>query len=161
MGKELTNDDLTTKEKRPFRLIYQVMLSRNGAGLTTRLGVESPIELEFQALFHTYFRVSDISQVRLRGLDPNVSFIDKTQFAGKENLEGGNGGDLSSFCREIDRIYPAMPSEGLLLMIGEEGENISIKCNHHASQVGRFFPSPTQVLSVQWCGIPGWKSLLG
>lgn len=95
-----TASDPGTKQLWPaeFRLILRATF---GAELTLELNItntgSSP--LEFEQALHTYFRVGDISQVRVRGLD-GIHYLDKTD----ANREKTQQGDVA-IARETDSIY--------------------------------------------------------
>lgn len=68
-------------------------------------------DLEFTAALHTYYKISDISKVRVEGLD-GVTYSDSLQGGQKIKQEG----DVT-FDREVDRIYVQAP-DTVKVMLG-------------------------------------------
>lgn len=83
-----------------------------GANLTVELITQNPGNTPFsitQAL-HTYFKVGDITQVQVLGLD-GVRYLDKTD-GGIEKLQTGN----ITIDREVDRIYQNVTAGDLVIV---------------------------------------------
>jgi glucose-6-phosphate 1-epimerase len=85
-----------------FRLIHRVTL---GAELTMELDMRNTgsSPLQFEAALHTYFRVGDVTQVRVRGLD-GTHYLDKTE----GNREKSQQGDIA-IAKETDSVYLDTP----------------------------------------------------
>lgn len=61
-------------------------------------------DLKFQALFHTYLRVSDSKKIKVQGLKNGLSYIDKVKGGSKQVWEGG---DLT-IGGEVDRLVAVL-----------------------------------------------------
>ena len=85
-----------------FRIIHRASF---GPKLTSDLIVTNTgdVPLRFEEALHTYFRVGDIAQVRLRGLD---HYLDKTDH-GREKIQQG----AITVVSETDRVYLDTPHE--------------------------------------------------
>ncbi|KAJ9106895.1 hypothetical protein QFC20_003903 [Naganishia adeliensis] len=59
-------------------------------------------ELKFQALFHTYLRVSDAKSVKIKGLKSGLTYLDKV--GGPWTERTWEGGDLV-IDKQVDRVY--------------------------------------------------------
>lgn len=81
-----------------FTLLYSVSLTDDG--LTTRLEVENTDDkpFEFNVLFHTYFKIDDISKVSVEGLE-NADVNDKVSVS---NYKGEQSITIN---QEVDRVY--------------------------------------------------------
>jgi glucose-6-phosphate 1-epimerase len=81
-----------------FRLVHR---ARFGSELTLELTVTNTSEapLRFEEALHAYFRVGDIAQVRLQGLDA-VHYLDKTDLS-REKMQDG----AITIVSETDRVY--------------------------------------------------------
>jgi glucose-6-phosphate 1-epimerase len=102
----VTEADAATKKWWPgdFRLVHRATF---GSELTSELIVTNTgdVPLRFEEALHTYFRVADIAQVRLQGLD-SVYYHDKTD-VGRERVQKG----AITVVSETDRIYLDTPHE--------------------------------------------------
>ena len=87
-------------------LRFELLLSNRGSA-----------PLSFQCAFHTYFAISDISSIRVRGL-ANVDYLDNLQGRRRER---GSDADLT-VDREIDRVYVDAPNPTVLKDSGGEIE---------------------------------------
>eukprot|EP01031_Cornospumella_fuschlensis_P035633 gene35633-43218_t len=106
----LQHDDQTLSLwPHPFQLLYEVRLATDG--LTTKLHIFNTGDqpCSFQALLHTYLRVSDVASVSVRGL-LGLSFLDKLDTAGSpvESRE------VVRIDGEVDRVY-ASSTEPVIL----------------------------------------------
>ena len=99
-----TGSDAATRKMWPadFRLVHRATF---GAELTLELEMTNtgPAPLRFEEALHTYFRVGDIAQVRVRGLD-GIHYLDKTD----GNREKAQQGDVV-IARETDSVYLDTP----------------------------------------------------
>jgi glucose-6-phosphate 1-epimerase len=95
-----TESDETTKRWWPseFRLDYRVTFGRE---LSLELVVSNTgtTSLRFEEALHTYHRVGNISEVRLRGLD-GIQYLDKTD-SNRRKLQQGE----IAITSETDRVY--------------------------------------------------------
>ncbi|HVC56995.1 MAG TPA: D-hexose-6-phosphate mutarotase [Stellaceae bacterium] len=88
----------------PFRAIYKVTFAQN---LSLQLAVQnrSTHPIFFEEALHTYFAISDISQVAVSGLD-GTTYIDKTDAAKRQPQTDA----LATITAETDRVYLNTPS---------------------------------------------------
>ncbi|KAL1920634.1 uncharacterized protein VTP21DRAFT_1011 [Calcarisporiella thermophila] len=102
-----------------FRLHYTVTLSSDGS-FSQRLNVknEGSDTFEFNTLLHTYFEVSDISKVKVRGLK-NFSFFDKVHAQ-----RGIEKSDSITIAEEVDRVYEKV-----------DNNTIEIDCGDHLMRI--------------------------
>ena len=95
-----TESDETTKRWWPaeFRLVYRATFGRE---LSLELVVSNTgrTSLRFEEALHTYHRVGNISEARLRGLD-GVQYLDKTD-SNRRKLQHGD----IAIASETDRVY--------------------------------------------------------
>jgi glucose-6-phosphate 1-epimerase len=95
-----TGSDGETKKLWPaeFRLIHRATF---GSELNLQLEMTNTgsAPLEFEEALHTYFRVGDVTQVRVRGLD-GIHFLDKTD----GNRQKTQRGDVT-VAKETDNVY--------------------------------------------------------
>ncbi|ODQ65369.1 galactose mutarotase-like protein [Nadsonia fulvescens var. elongata DSM 6958] len=101
LGPENLSEETRAQWPHDFTLLFTVVLEEDK--LTTSLEVQNN-ELEgswdFNALFHTYFRVNDITKVKVHGLTGVSAYDQLTQ---KSYSETKNDGII--FTEEYDRIY--------------------------------------------------------
>ncbi len=99
-----TGSDVESKKLWPaeFRLIYRATF---GTELTLELEMTNTgsAPLKFEEALHTYFRVGDVSQARVRGLD-GIHYLDKTD----GNREKTQQGDVT-IVKETDNVYLDTP----------------------------------------------------
>ncbi|HMD31199.1 MAG TPA: D-hexose-6-phosphate mutarotase [Candidatus Acidoferrales bacterium] len=105
-----TTSDSDTKKLWPadFRLVQRATF---GHELLMELEMTNTgaSPLRFEAALHTYFRVGDISQVRIRGLD-GLHYLDKTE----GNREKTQRGELT-IAAETDSVYLDTPHTAELI----------------------------------------------
>jgi glucose-6-phosphate 1-epimerase len=92
----------------PFTLHYIVHLSSSGLSCTFQIYNCSDIPFDCHALFHTYFKLENISDVNINGFQ-NFYFYDKT-------LDGAYLLDTNAsivVSRECDRLYVSTPKREL------------------------------------------------
>ena len=84
-----------------FRAVCQIILGRR---LVMRLTIanDGPEPMRYEEAFHTYFAVSDVGSVRLRGVE-NLDYLDKTE--GMRRRHEGSG--PLTLKRTTDRVYLA------------------------------------------------------
>lgn len=90
-----------------FTLLYTVTLEENK--LVTALEVQNTDnkEWDFQVLFHTYFRIDDITKVQVTGLD-GATVVDK--IAKSEYVEKSLDSKVT-IADNVDRVYQAVSSD--------------------------------------------------
>lgn len=101
-----------------FNLIYSVTLS--SGSLTTSLVVTNDDDKPFdlQVLLHTYFKVEDISSVKITGLD-GASYIDKVD-AKKEKTQSAE----VKIAGEVDRVYTPTGGPSAPVQIVQGGKTV-------------------------------------
>jgi glucose-6-phosphate 1-epimerase len=101
LGPESLSDEARSQWSHDFTLLYTVSLSKSGA-LTTRLEVENTDKtpFEFNVLFHTYFRIPDVSKVSVSDLSGKrvVDKVLKSNYV-EQTTQG------VTIEGEVDRVY--------------------------------------------------------
>ena len=95
-----TESDEATKRWWPadFRMVYRATFGRE-LGLELLVLNTGRTSLRFEEALHTYHRVGNINEARLRGLD-GVQYLDKTD-SNRRKLQQGN----IAIASETDRVY--------------------------------------------------------
>ncbi|KAJ5895127.1 hypothetical protein N7495_006818 [Penicillium taxi] len=83
-----------------FGLVYSVTLSEGTLSTSIQVRNEGQQNFEFQVLLHTYLKVEDISDVRVKGLDSKI-YIDKTRNASSHTETSS----ALAIAEETDRVY--------------------------------------------------------
>ncbi|KAA8490972.1 putative glucose-6-phosphate 1-epimerase [Porphyridium purpureum] len=96
-------------DDKAFELEYSVILSYAGLETSLRVRNTGAAPFSFTSAFHNYFRVSDVSQARIYGLE-NTSFVDKLN-NNEEGVRGDDGGAGVSIEEPTDRMHFATPDE--------------------------------------------------
>ncbi|CAH6719173.1 glucose-6-phosphate 1-epimerase [[Candida] jaroonii] len=108
------------KGKPDFTLIYNITLADEK--LTTTIEVENPGDkpFEFNWLFHTYFRVDDITDIVVNNLTDEECYDQLLATTYREKAP------MVNFIEEFDRIYKKIPEEKVLQIIklGHVQQNI-------------------------------------
>lgn len=96
--------------------------------LTVRAGAA---DLDLEEAIHTYFRVSDVAQVKIDGLDGS-RYVDKAPGGRAVNAQSGQ----VSFLRETDRVYAHEgtvtlidPGAGRIVTVSKEGSGSTVLWN--------------------------------
>lgn len=97
----------------PFALSLKFILRDNTLTIDMRVDNTGTESFDFQAVLHTYFRVADIQQTALHGLE-GVTFIDSL----RGNIHEVETRSSIRFDSEIDRIYQQAPDS---LQLDDEG----------------------------------------
>jgi len=99
-----------------FGLLYSVTLEPES--LTTALVItnDGDVPFEFQTLLHTYFRVQDIANVQVTGLEDS-EYIDKV-----DGLKVKTQSDAVTFTGETDAVYTPAKGPSHPLIISEGGK---------------------------------------
>ncbi|CAO3600264.1 unnamed protein product [Absidia cylindrospora] len=98
-------DNQLTKDQRQswphsFRLVYTVTLTATQLKTYLTVKNEDSDTMEFNTLLHTYFRVKDIANVSVEGLN-SYTFADKVA-GGATSVESR---DKITIAEEVDRVY--------------------------------------------------------
>lgn len=83
----------------PFRLIYRVTIGAEKLRLQLQIHNTGASDFEFETALHTYFRVSDVRNITIEGLD-GKSYLDKTQNMARLRQNGA-----IRIVGETDRVY--------------------------------------------------------
>jgi glucose-6-phosphate 1-epimerase len=107
----------------PFRLELAVTLSERA--LAVRMTVENSGAgpFSFTEALHTYFSVSDIRRVAVRGLQGGT-YIDTL----REDITEVEAGDAITFAEETDRIYVAAPDT---VSVEDDGRRRTVTIQKH------------------------------
>lgn len=90
-----------------FEFRLRVTLGPDGElGLTARVRNIDTKPFTFTIAFHTYFSVSDISEIRIEGLE-TLDYLDNLQNRARATEQG----DALTFETEVDRIYLNTPTK--------------------------------------------------
>ncbi|KAJ5582609.1 hypothetical protein N7535_001229 [Penicillium sp. DV-2018c] len=91
-----------------FGLVYSVTLTKDTLETALQVRNDGQKNFEFQVLMHTYLKVEDISDVRVKGLE-SKTYIDKTLQATSHT----ESSPALAITQETDRVYqnldPAVP----------------------------------------------------
>ena len=136
----LLEDSAETRALWPhaFRLELQVTVGANLKVTLTTTNTDSEPFAITEAL-HSYFRVKDVRDVRVTGLD-GVRYIDRAP----GGADGVQAGDIA-FSAETDRIYVGAPEEcsvddkstGRKIRIAKEGGNAAVVWNPWIEKTAR------------------------
>jgi glucose-6-phosphate 1-epimerase len=85
-------------------LIYTVTLTKNSLDTKLLVRNEGQEPWEFNALFHTYLRVPDVTKVAVTGLK-GIEYRDKV----KGGATGKEESDKLTINSEVDRVYVKVP----------------------------------------------------
>ncbi|CCX09637.1 galactose mutarotase-like domain-containing protein [Pyronema domesticum] len=158
-----------------FSLMYSVILKRNSLETKLRVSNEEPEESEepkndrafdFNALFHTYLRVADVTKLGVTGLK-GVSYKDKVE-GGAEATEER---DELTVASEVDRVYANVPGtvvvkEGDRTLYTVERQNLEdvVVWNPWtgAAKIGDFSPDDgyMNMLCVEAGAVSSWHKLM-
>lgn len=81
-----------------FTLLYTIILNQSNFSTELTIQNQDQLSFEYQCLFHNYFKISNLSRLRVANLD-YVSYLD--QLTGEKK----NHSDEVVIDQEIDRIY--------------------------------------------------------
>ncbi|KAJ5675479.1 hypothetical protein N7462_008376 [Penicillium macrosclerotiorum] len=91
-----------------FGLVYSVTLTKDTLATALQVTNEGKENFEFQVLMHTYLRVEDISNIRVKNLE-SKTYVDKTRNASSHTETS----PALAITEETDRVYqdldPAKP----------------------------------------------------
>jgi glucose-6-phosphate 1-epimerase len=153
-----------------FGLVYSVTLTK--ASLVTLLQVQNngADPFDFQVLFHSYFRVEDISMIRVLNLE-SQSYVDKTQNASTHTETS----PAIAITQETDRVYqsldPGLPiavsstiDSSPIFTITRERLNDIVLWNpwvDKAKGMGDFSPDEgyRNMICVEAGSVVGWQTL--
>ncbi|KAK2803063.1 hypothetical protein FQN50_007144 [Emmonsiellopsis sp. PD_5] len=156
-----------------FGLVYSVTLSKGS--LTTSLQVQnkgsgSQSSFEFQVLLHSYFRVEDITKIRIQNL-ASKTYVDKVRNASTHTETS----PALAITQETDRVYqsldPAVPiivsnadDNSTIFSITREGLNDVVVWNpwiEKAKGMADFAPDDgyKNMICVEAGSVVGWQTL--
>ncbi|KAL4784842.1 galactose mutarotase-like domain-containing protein [Aspergillus varians] len=172
LSSAMLSSEFRSKWPLEFGLVYSVTLSPDGLGTSLQVRNQGNQSFEFQVLLHSYFRVEDISQIRVKNLQ-GKTYIDKMQNATSHTESNA----AIQFTSETDRVYkdldPAVPliisstssgQEKDLLSITREGLNDAVVWNpwvEKAKGMGDFSPDDgyKNMVCVEAGSVNGWQTL--
>ena len=153
MTLSLTDGDVgSTTWPEPFRAIYTVTFAQT---LSLRLTVQNRARhpIVFEDALHTYFAISDISDIAISGL-AGTTFIDKTDAARRKPQTN----DIVTITAETDRVYLDTPRRCL---IEDRGwwRSVVIEKDGAASTVV-WNPWVEKAAVMADLGDPAWRGML-
>ncbi|KAJ6104573.1 hypothetical protein N7523_010893 [Penicillium sp. IBT 18751x] len=89
-----------------FGLVYSVTLSKDALATSLNVTNEGKQNFDFQVLMHTYLRVADISDIRVKNLE-SKTYVDKVRNA-STHTESSNALPITE---EVDRVYKDLNPE--------------------------------------------------
>jgi len=152
MTLSLTDGDVgSTIWPEPFRAIYIVTFART---LSLRLAVQNRARhrIVFEEALHTYFAISDISDIAISGL-AGTTYIDKTDAARRKPQTT----ELVTITAETDRVYLDTPGQ---CVIEDRGwrRRVVIEKSGAASTVV-WNPWAEKAAAVADLGDPVWRGM--
>lgn len=152
-----------------FGLVYSVTLGKDSLETTLQVRNTGEKPFEFQSLLHTYFKVDDISKIRVQGLE-SKTYVDKVN---KATLTETNA--AVAITEETDRVYqsldPQVPvkiaetdNDKSLFSITRESMNDMVVWNpweEKAKGMGDFAPADgyKNMICVEAGSVSGWQTL--
>ncbi|RIB21747.1 galactose mutarotase-like domain-containing protein [Gigaspora rosea] len=117
-------ENLHKEWPKKFELIFIVTLTADTLKNTLEVRNKGTEPFGFNALFHTYYSVPDISKVSIKGLN-DITYSDKVKnFARFKDVK-----DSITIDQETDRIYENVPRDEFLIDLGQPGgvDNFTLK----------------------------------
>ncbi|KAM4058044.1 aldose 1-epimerase domain-containing protein [Hirsutella rhossiliensis] len=118
-GLSSENLDDATRAAWPYKfgLLYSVTLDRESLNTTLVISNQGDESFDLQTLLHTYFRVKDITSVRISGFEDS-SYVDKVDGA-KAKTEASAP---VTFSGEADRVYTPAKGPGHPVIVSDDGQ---------------------------------------
>jgi glucose-6-phosphate 1-epimerase len=136
----------------PFRAIYTVTFAQTlSLGLTVQNRARHPIV--FEEALHTYFAISDISDIAISGLG-GINYIDKTDAARRKPQTT----DFVTITAETDRVYLSTPGRCVIEDRGW-GRRVVIEKDGAASTVV-WNPWAEKAAAMADLGDPAWRGMV-
>ncbi|KAH8816548.1 putative glucose-6-phosphate 1-epimerase [Xylogone sp. PMI_703] len=170
----LSSNNLSAESKaawpHEFGLIYSVTLSRGELATSIVISNEDKESWEFQTLLHTYFRVKDISNVTVTGLESS-SYLDKLITPLKPTTSPASPLSITA---KTDRVYTPAGGDKAPVEILEGGKptytvvrdnlNEVVVWNpweNVANEMGDFGPADgwKNMICVEAGAVSGWQKL--
>lgn len=104
-----------------FKLLYKVTVGKHQLNTTMTIENKGDQAFDFTTLFHTYFRVPDVTQTTVSGLK-GLTYIDKV-LGGSTFTESSELVTVKSF---TDRVYQNSPSEHKITNVGSKNCNVTL-----------------------------------
>ncbi|KAJ5130301.1 uncharacterized protein N7515_006340 [Penicillium bovifimosum] len=108
LSHSMLTDEFRQMWPHEFGLVYSVTLTKDTLETALQVRNDGQKNFEFQVLMHTYLKVADISDVRVKGLE-SKTYIDKTLQATSHT----ESSPALAITQETDRVYqnldPAVP----------------------------------------------------
>ncbi|MGC4061699.1 MAG: D-hexose-6-phosphate mutarotase [Aquabacterium sp.] len=145
-------DDAQTRALWPHGFALELTISVNGARLDMELHAHNTGETTwpFSAALHTYLSVSDLSLVRLQGLEGR-RYVDSV--AGGEAIEDH---PEKRFYGEVDRIYANVKAD---LLLRDGPRRLSIETDDMPDAV-IWNPGPDKCAALKDMPAEGWQHML-
>ncbi|PGH28028.1 hypothetical protein AJ80_00283 [Polytolypa hystricis UAMH7299] len=154
-----------------FGLVYSVTLSKGSLETSLQIQNKGDKSFEFQTLLHTYFRIDDITGIRILNLE-SKSYTDKT----RDGATFTESSPAIAITQETDRVYqsldPAVPiivasaadNHSPILTVSREGLNDVVVWNpwiEKAKAMGDFAPDDgyKNMLCIEAGSVIGWQAL--
>jgi glucose-6-phosphate 1-epimerase len=102
-----------------FGLVYSVTLSKDGLATSLNVTNEGKQNFDFQVLMHTYLRVADISDIRVKNLE-SKTYIDKVRNA-STHTESSNA---LAITEEVDRVYQELNPEKPIVVTSADDKTL-------------------------------------
>jgi glucose-6-phosphate 1-epimerase len=148
----MDSDVSSTIWPEPFRAIYTVTFAQT---LSLRLTVQNRARhrIVFEEALHTYYAISDISDIAISGL-AGTTYIDKTDAARRK----AQATDLVTITAETDRVYLDTPAQ---CAIEDRGwrRRVVIEKDGAASAVV-WNPWAEKAAAMADLGDPGWRGMV-
>lgn len=108
-----------------FTLLYTIILNHNNFSTELTIQNQDQLSFEYQCLFHNYFKISNLSRLRIANLD-DVSYLDQL------TREKKSHSDEVVIDGEIDRIYE--PTNNCVSIL-DESKIIKVKTDNKSEVV--------------------------
>ncbi|KAI9899626.1 hypothetical protein N3K66_006087 [Trichothecium roseum] len=99
-----------------FGLLYSVTLDQQSLNTTLVITNDGEVPFEFQTLLHSYFRVGNVEDVQVSGLE-DATYIDKVDSLATKTQSGA-----VTFSGETDRVYTPTKGPEHPLIVSEGGK---------------------------------------
>ncbi|PGH12469.1 hypothetical protein AJ79_04213 [Helicocarpus griseus UAMH5409] len=104
-----------------FGLVYSVTLSKTGLGTSLQVQNKGAQPFDFQVLLHSYFRVQDVSKIRILNLK-DKTYVDKVLNA-STHTESSPALEIT---QETDRVYQSLDPKVPIVIANADDNNSPI-----------------------------------
>lgn len=153
-----------------FGLVYSVTLTKDGLETSLQVQNKGSQNFDFQVLMHTYLKIDDITQIRIKNLE-SKTYIDKTRNA-TTHTETSSALEIN---QETDRVYQALDpkipiivssvsDDKPLFSVARKGLNDVVVWNPWAEKVkgmADFGPDDgyKNMICIEAGSVAGWQTL--